>query len=362
MFLVSSCTQPTHFPHAPVILPDANHILEDAQTEAFVHALASYLPASADRLQQFRVAQQQDSTCSQLITFCKQGWPSKSQITGDALQYWPVRGELSLHDDLLIRGHCIVIPRSLRQETLQKIHNGHQGIQRYRLRVSTSVWWPGISQQVEQVIKSCPECAKASVPHVQPMIASPLPSHPWEKVASDLFQLNGKTYLLVADYFLWYMEVQTLATTTSASVIRALKAIFGRHGVPSVLVSDNGPQYNSIEMQAFAALYNFRHITSSPHYPQRNGLAERMVKTAKSLPLLPRSYMVEASSGIVRRNQSHLLPKPGEGPSSTVPTEPQQRTIATRSRTGTHILKEGRCGILVDINTYMLLSPYCYLI
>ena len=154
--------------------------------------------------------------------------------------------------NLLLRGHRIVIPRSLQQETLQKIHSGHQGIQRCRLRVSTSVWWPGISQQVEQVIKSCPECAKASVPHVQPMIASPLPSHPWEKVASDLFQLNGKTYLLVADYFSRYMEVQTLATTTSASVIRALKAIFTRHGVPSVLVSDNGPQYNSTEMQEFA--------------------------------------------------------------------------------------------------------------
>ena len=88
---------------ATVIPPDANQILEDAQTEAFVHALASYLPASADSLQQFRVAQQQDSTCSQLITFCKQRWPNKSQITGDALRCWPVRGELSLHDDLLHR-------------------------------------------------------------------------------------------------------------------------------------------------------------------------------------------------------------------------------------------------------------------
>ena len=156
-----------------------------------------------------------------------------------------------------------MIPRSLRHETLQKIHSGHQGIQRCRLRVSTSVWWHGISQQVEQVIKSCPECAKASVPHVQPMIASPLPSHPWEKVASDLFQLNGKTYLLVAD-----------------------------RQVPG-----------------------------------------RVVQPANT----PRSYMVETPSGLVRRNLSHLSPRPGEGPPATVPTEPQQRTIATPSRTGTYV-------------------------
>ena len=80
-----------------------------------------------------------------------------------------------------------------------------------------------------------------------------------------------------------------LVQSTSNSV---LKAIFGRYGVPSVLASVNRPQYNFTVMQEFAALYNFRHITSSPHYPQSNGsppfpqsngLAERMVKTAKSL-------------------------------------------------------------------------------
>ena len=110
-----------------------------------------------------------------------------------------------------------------------------------------------------------------------------LPNHPWEKVASDLFELNGKTYLLVADYFSCYLEVQTLTTTTSASVIRALKAIFSRHGIPAVLMSDKGPQYSSQKMKDFANQYNFKHVTSSPHYPQCNGMAERMVKTAKSL-------------------------------------------------------------------------------
>lgn len=117
------------------------------------------------------------------------------------------------------------------------------------------------------------------------MIGSPIPSHPCERVASDLFQLNGKVYLLVVDYLSRYMEVHMLAiaTTTSVSIICALKAIFARHGIPSVLVSDNGPQYSSTEMQEFAEMYNFQHITSSPHYPQSNGMAERAVKTAKSL-------------------------------------------------------------------------------
>ena len=208
---------------APVASPDATHTWEAAQTETFVHAIASYLPANSDRLHDYRTAQQEDSICSQLISFCKNGWANKGQLTGDLLQYWPVRGELSLHHDLLLRGHRIVMPRSLQQETLSKIHSGYQGILRCHLCVSSAVWWSGVKQQVEQLVKSCPACTQASVAHRQPMISSPLPNHPWEKVASDLFELHGKTYLLVADYFSRYLEVQTLTTTTSASVIRASK-------------------------------------------------------------------------------------------------------------------------------------------
>ena len=50
----------------------------------------------------------------------------------------------------------------------------------------------------------------------------------------------------------------------------------------------------------------------------------------------------ETLSGIVRRNQSHLSPRPGEERSDTITTEPPQRTIATWSQTGTHIRPSSR--------------------
>ena len=74
-----------------------------------------------------------------------------------------------------------------------------------------------------------------------------------------------------------------------------LKSLFARHGVPTTLVTDNGPQYVSQEMCQFSATYGFNHITSSPYYPQSNGLAEHSVKTVKGLfchspdPFLPQS-------------------------------------------------------------------------
>jgi len=98
-----------------------------------------------------------------------------------------------------------------------------------------------------------------------------------------LFQLDGSTYLLAVDYFSRYPEVIELTSTSSKAVISSLKAIFSCHGIPLVLMSDNGPQFDSSDMKQFANFYGFKHITSSLHYPQSNGLAERTVKTMKDL-------------------------------------------------------------------------------
>ena len=59
--------------------------------------------------------------------------------------------------------------------------------------------------------------------------------------------------------------------------------MFARYGVPNVLVTDNGPQFSSAEFLAFARMWDFQHVTSSPRYPQSNGKAESAVKSVKWL-------------------------------------------------------------------------------
>ena len=69
----------------------------------------------------------------------------------------------------------------------------------------------------------------------------------------------------------------------SSTVIAKLKGIFARHGIPTEVVSDNSPEYSSKEFARFAAEWDFKHTTSSPRYPQSNGLAEKFVQITKRL-------------------------------------------------------------------------------
>ena len=273
--------------------------------EKFVEAVISALPADQDHLERYAQAQAQDTECSKLIEFCKSGWPNRQSLRGEIRKYWQTRSELSMYKNLLLFGSRIVVPKALRKEILEKIHKGHQGILRCRLRVSESVWWPGVSVEVEQFIKSCPVCQKTTVPAREPLIPSTLPSYPWERVAADLFELKKETYLLIVDYYSRYVEVKKITSTTAASVVTVLKSIFARHGIPATMISDNGPQFACREMKEFAETYGFHHITSSPLYPQANGQAERAVKTTKQLLAnSPDPYMALLSYSTILRVES----------------------------------------------------------
>ena len=69
-----------------------------------------------------------------------------------------------------------------------------------------------------------------------------------------------------------------LKTTKSHEVIRALKAIFARHGIPEEARRGDGLKYASVEFTHFAREWGFKHTTSSPFFPQSNAEAERSRK------------------------------------------------------------------------------------
>ena len=74
----------------------------------------------------------------------------------------------------------------------------------------------------------------------------------WSRLFSDLFALNGKDYIVLVDGYSDFIEMKCLQSITSATLIQFFKEQFSRHGIPDVLMIDNGPQYASQEFKDFA--------------------------------------------------------------------------------------------------------------
>ena len=54
----------------------------------------------------------------------------------------------------------MVIPQSLRGEMLERAYEEHLGIVKTKARVREVIWWPGMNNQVEQLVSSCETCAR----------------------------------------------------------------------------------------------------------------------------------------------------------------------------------------------------------
>ena len=136
----------------------------------------------------------------------------------------------------------------------------------------------------KKMLKTCSTYLHNQKQHPrEPMIPSDVPHYPFQMVGSDLFHWNDQDFVLVVDYYSRYWEIEKLHKTDAATVIKKIKNVFSRMGIPEVMRSDNGPQYAAKTFEKFAKDWGFQHISSSPEYPRSNGLAEKTVQTVKDL-------------------------------------------------------------------------------
>ena len=75
------------------------------------------------------------------------------------------------------------------------------------------------------------------------------------------------------------MDVQVVNSATSYATIEHLQTLFSTHGIPEVIVSDNGTPFTSAEFSEFVTKNSILHVKTSPYHPSSSELAERAVKT-----------------------------------------------------------------------------------
>ena len=150
---------------------------------------------------------------------------------------------------------------------------------------TTAVYWPGIRKDILNHQTNCHSCLENSPSQArEPIQMTAIPERPFQIVCSDLFELQGRHYLVIVDRFSGFLHIyHSREQPTHRFLIRHLRDVFIRYGRPEQLETDGGPQYQSQAFKSFLTTWGVQHRISSPYYPQSNGRAELAVKTAKRL-------------------------------------------------------------------------------
>lgn len=251
----------------------------------FVQSVINYLPISDVTLAKLFEKQQIDDSCTLIRSFISSEWPPKERLSTELQKYWVYKDEIACVNGLLLFRNRLLIPVDFRGEMLDRLHEGHFGVNKCRQRANGTVWWPGVSSDINEMVKRCPACIQERINPKEPLIPRKLPSRPWQKICLDLFKTCNRWYVVLTDYYSKFIEMEEISDLKSATVIKFMKTTFSRHGIPEDVYSDGGPQFQKVissEFAKFAVDYGFKHTTSSPRYAQSNGMAEAAVKIAKS--------------------------------------------------------------------------------
>ncbi|KAJ9557119.1 hypothetical protein OSB04_011733 [Centaurea solstitialis] len=151
------------------------------------------------------------------------------------------------------------------------------------LRCITSYYWPTLREDAMRYVQRCDACQRHSgTSHLpsEPLhsVLIPWPFMRWGMdIVGKLPPAPGqKVFLLVlTDYFSKWIEAAAFSQVRDKEVISFIQTnIIYRFGVPSEIMCDNGLQFISEKTRKFCDERGIRLITSTPRYPQSNGLAE----------------------------------------------------------------------------------------
>ncbi|PAA84541.1 hypothetical protein BOX15_Mlig014170g1 [Macrostomum lignano] len=265
---------------------------ENVVADALSRAAATRLhPAWSDN--DIRVAQADDPVLAAARQVLLGQRPRRGKAADDAEHL--VRTEkLDLGEDgVLKKSGQPVIPRQLRQDLLQLLHDdpasGHLGTERTLARVVSRAWWPGLKDDVQHWVSSCEVCQRRKVPHQHqraPLQNNTVPSAPWEMVQVDIkgplpeTEAGLRYIICFTDVFSKWVEATAVSNIEARTVADALlRSVVLRHGAPEVIHSDQGRQFESDIFQELCRLLDIRKTRTTPFHPSGNPAVERFNRT-----------------------------------------------------------------------------------
>uniref|UniRef100_A0A0N5BZV4 RNA-directed DNA polymerase n=1 Tax=Strongyloides papillosus TaxID=174720 RepID=A0A0N5BZV4_STREA len=260
-------------------LPSPEVMQDDKEVDEIEETFAKNSPLDLNII---KVEQAKDPIISVVIQLVLTSFPE--YIKDDEIRKYKIfQNELSVIHGVLFRNICVVIPTTLREQVLVMLHDGHFGSTKVKLLARSYCFWPGITESIEAMTKGCDVCNLYGDTKTNDDL------HAWEKTDKPWYRVHidfaGPFYnfmwLLVTDSYSKFPHVTKMTKTESKDVISVLRQLFALHGNPVQLVSDNGRNFISKEMEDFLMKKRITHIRTPVYHPMSNGECERLVKTFK---------------------------------------------------------------------------------
>jgi hypothetical protein len=273
----------------PVSVPDA----EDIQEALTINAISTDMlhnpsKAIALDLDDIRKTGNTDQEYQSLMKICR--FPPNQRKSPKGSVQNNVLDKITVVNGMLVYTYHLdtprmIIPKQLRPQVIQNLHAANQGTTSMIARARTAVYWPGMDKDISDHVSSCTTCREhaPSKPR-EPLISTDPPSYPFQKVASDLFEIGAEHYLVYVDRLTGFPELAHFPnSTTSSVIINTMREFFHRWGVPEEMSLDGAPNLKSVEIKEWLTSWNVNVRLSSAYYAQSNGRAEAGVKSMKRL-------------------------------------------------------------------------------